>query len=130
MAVLLNVIASASTKVVKVCKMHKNMGQKLIISSNLGFVPNILSLKAITCADKRSGGSKISSQYFIKMLSILRYLALTDPSLVITILFKGFTVYNYKFKQKKKTHHDTIDPIFFFPRRYFTTMIIGYNKKI
>ena len=53
--------------------MHENWGEKLIISSDLGYVYNILTLPSIICADKQSGGCKISSRYFRKMFSIPRY---------------------------------------------------------
>ena len=60
MAVLLNVIASSVLSV----QMHENSGKKLIISSDLGYISNILSLPSIVCADKRDGGFKISSRCF------------------------------------------------------------------
>ena len=53
--------------------MHENWGEKLIISSDFEYVSNILTLPSIICANKRSGGCKISSRYFSKMLSIPRY---------------------------------------------------------
>ena len=53
--------------------MPENWGEKLIISSDSGYVSNILTLPSIICADKRSGGCKISSRYFSKMLSTPRY---------------------------------------------------------
>ena len=65
--VLLNVITSNG----KSLQMLENWGQKFKISSeSLGM-----------CVDKRSGGCKISSQYFSKMLSILRHRP-NDPSLI------------------------------------------------
>ena len=53
--------------------MHENWGEKLIISSDFEYVSNILTLAPIVCPNKRSGGCKISSRYFSKMLSIPRY---------------------------------------------------------
>ena len=53
--------------------MPENCGEKLIISSDFGYVSNILTLPSIICADKRIGGCKISSQYFSKMLPTPRY---------------------------------------------------------
>ena len=44
-----------------------------IISSDFGYVSNILTLLSVICVDKRSGGFNISSRYFSKMLSIPRY---------------------------------------------------------
>ena len=49
----------------KSLQMQENMEQKLILSSDFGYVSSI----------KRSGTFKISSQYFSKILSIQRYLA-------------------------------------------------------
>ena len=82
-------LLTSNTEVIKCCKhgssaqryrypMHENMGSnssKLIISSDFGYIPNILTLSSIICADKRRGSCKISSQYFSKMLSIPRHLA-------------------------------------------------------
>ena len=70
MAVLLNVIAST---VYKVCKMHENVGIKAYNFFRFLVCYNILTLPSIICADKRSGGFKISSWYFIKLLSIPKY---------------------------------------------------------
>ena len=44
-----------------------------LVSSDSEYVSNILTLPSIICADKRSGGCKILSRYFSKMLSIPRY---------------------------------------------------------
>ena len=52
MAVLLCVIDST----VYSLQMHENWGEKLIISSDFGYVSNILTLPSIICADKQSGG--------------------------------------------------------------------------
>ena len=46
---------------------------KALNSSDFAYVSNILTLPSIICTDKRSGGCKISSRYFSKMLSIPRY---------------------------------------------------------
>ena len=48
------------------------MAQKLIISSDFGYVSNISTIPSIIYVHKRSGGCKISSRYFSKMLSIPR----------------------------------------------------------
>ena len=48
------------------------MGPKIIISSDLGFVSDILSFISIMCVDKQIGGCKISSGYFSKIFLILR----------------------------------------------------------
>ena len=53
--------------------MHENWGEKPIICSDFQYVSNILTLPSIICANKRSGGCKISSRYFSKMLSTPRY---------------------------------------------------------
>ena len=53
--------------------MNEYWGEKRIISSDFEYVSNISTLPSIICADKRSGGCKISSQYFSKMLLIPRY---------------------------------------------------------
>ena len=53
--------------------MHENWGWNLIISSDFGYVSNILTLPSIICAGKQSGDCKIPSRYFSKMLSIPRY---------------------------------------------------------
>ena len=66
MAVLLN------ESLIKVCKWTKIWDKKLILSLYLGYVSNILTLSSIICVGKQSGGFKISSRYFIKMLSIQR----------------------------------------------------------
>ena len=47
--------------------------EKLVISSDFGYASNILTLPSIIYVSKRSGGFKISSRYFSKMLSIPRY---------------------------------------------------------
>ena len=73
--------------------MPENWGEKLIISSDFGYVSNILTLPSIICADKRSGGCKISSRYFSKMLSTLRYRtyrpipSLYDCGLIVVTIF-------------------------------------------
>ena len=69
MAALLN------KSLIKVCKWTKIWDKKHIISSYLGNVSNILTLPSIICVGKRSGGFKILSQYFTKMLSIPRFRA-------------------------------------------------------
>ena len=58
MVVLLNIIATRY----KSLQMHRNMGSKLIISSGLGYVSNILSFPLIICVDKQSSSNKISSR--------------------------------------------------------------------
>ena len=72
MAVLFNVAASpvyslqnAGKYVIKVY----NFFRFGVCSQYFKFFPSII------CADKRSGGCKISSRYFIKLLSIPRYRA-------------------------------------------------------
>ena len=69
MAVLVN------ESLINVCKWTKIWDKKLIISSYLGYVSNILTLSSILCVGKGSGGFKISSRYFTKMLSIPRFRA-------------------------------------------------------
>ena len=59
MTVLLNVWLLKSL-------MDENMVQKLLNSSDLGYVSNILTLPSIICTDKRSGGFKVLSRYFAK----------------------------------------------------------------
>ena len=44
--------------------MHKNMGQKVVISSEFGYFSNTLTLSSIMCVGKRRGGFKILSWYF------------------------------------------------------------------
>ena len=68
-----NMAVLLSISLIKVCKWMKIWDKKLIISSYLGYVSNILTLSFIICVGKRSGGFKISSQYFTKMLSIPRF---------------------------------------------------------
>ena len=71
---------------------HENMGQKLIISSDFGYFSNILTPPSIICVDKRSGGCKLSSRYFSKMLSIPRYRAYGLIASVSIIYMLQYTV--------------------------------------
>ena len=66
MAFLLNVI----TTQFKSLQIQENIGQKHKISSDFRHVCKILPIPSFICAGKRSGGFKIMSQYFSKMLSI------------------------------------------------------------
>ena len=68
------------------------MGSKLIISSDFGYVSDILTLPSIIYADKRSGGCKISSRYFSKMLSTPRYRTYRPiPNSILHFIYLGFT---------------------------------------
>ena len=62
----------------KSLQINKNIGQKLIISSDFGYVSNILTLPSIISVGKQDGGFKTSLQYFSKMLPTP---GPTDPSL-------------------------------------------------
>ena len=51
------------------------MGQRIIISTDLGYVSNILTLPLIISVGKQDDGFEISSGYFSKMFSIPRHRA-------------------------------------------------------
>ena len=53
--------SSAERNRYKILKMHKIMGLKFIISSDLRFVANILSSLTISCADNQNARSKVFS---------------------------------------------------------------------
>ena len=52
---------------------YTNMGKKLIISSILGFVFNILSSPTIMCADNQNTGYKVLSRDSNELVLISRY---------------------------------------------------------
>ena len=67
------------------------MGQKLIISSDFGYISNMLTVPSIIYVHKKSCSFRISSQYFSKMLLVLRHQASRPiPSKKSKITFKTF----------------------------------------
>ena len=78
MAFLLNEIATEY----KNLQIHKNMGQKLLISSDLGYVYNILTLSSISSVGKRDGGFKITV-FQSNALDTQTLALIVDPSLAL-----------------------------------------------
>ena len=73
--------------------MHKNMGIKLIILSDFGYISNILALPSIIYVDKQSIGCKILSLYFSKC-SQYTNTGPTDISIIFMIIEQLCKLFN------------------------------------